>query len=143
MIKAAQAGDLDSLFYLGHDLYGLQQSNRLYQGYAIKLLQCAAEQGHKQAHFFLAIHYEAEGQLTAAHRYYLRGAKTGDGACLRALSYAYGHLGNEPTFNLQKDEVRSACLYKLNERLRIDPDLTFPNLDELCPGTVPQPNEMK
>jgi len=143
MMKAAQMGDADSQFYLGHDLYDEQQQNRLYQGYALKLWQCAAEQGHKQAHFFLAIHYKVVDQLPTAFRYYLSGAKAGDGACLRALSYAYGHLGNEPTFNLQKDEVRSACLYKLNERLRNDPDLTFPNLDELCPGTVPQPNEMK
>ncbi|MFZ4699110.1 MAG: tetratricopeptide repeat protein, partial [Candidatus Methylumidiphilus sp.] len=30
MIKAAQAGDADSLFYLGHDLYGLQQENKSY-----------------------------------------------------------------------------------------------------------------
>ena len=142
MIKAAQAGDADSLFYLGHDLYGLQQENKSYQAYALKLWQCAAEQGHKQAHFFLAIHY-VDDAPNIAYRYYLKGAKAGDGGCLRALSDAYAHAPKYPTFNLQLDVMHARCLYELNKKLRTNPDLTFPNLDELCPGTVPQPNEMK
>jgi hypothetical protein len=40
------------LFYLGHDLYGQQGQNSKYQAYALKLWQCAAERGHKKAHFF-------------------------------------------------------------------------------------------
>ncbi|MCX7113329.1 MAG: tetratricopeptide repeat protein [Proteobacteria bacterium] len=142
LIKAARAGDADSQFYLGHDLYEMQRQNKIYQSYALKMWQCAADQGHKQAHFFLAIHYEDDNPSTA-YRYYLRGAKAGDGGCLRALANAYGHEDKEPTFNLQQDNARSVCLINLNEKVRDNPDLTFPNLDELCPGTVPQPNEMK
>jgi len=52
MIKAAQAGNVDSQYYLGHDLYALQQENKKYLEYALKLWQCAAEQGHKDASFF-------------------------------------------------------------------------------------------
>lgn len=143
LIKAAQAGDADSQFYLGHDLYALQRQNKIYQSYALKIWQCAAEQGHKQAHFFLASHYRNTNQLSMAYRYYLSGAKAGDGDCLMTLAYAYGHEDKEPTFNLQQDDARSICLINLNEKVRDNPDLTFPNLDELCPGTVPQPNEMK
>jgi len=149
MIKAAQAGDVDSLFYLGHDLYGQQGQNSKYQAYALKLWQCAAERGHKKAHYFLAIHYEAEGLnkdsslLSKAYHYYISGAKAGDGGCLRQLSNAYAHAPKAETFNLKQDLPRAGCLYELNEKVRDNPDLTFPNLDELCPGTVPQPNEMK
>ena len=142
MLKAAQAGDADSQFYLGHKFYEMQRQNKIYQSYALKMWQCAADQGHKQAHFFLAIHYEDEEQ-NMAYRYYLRGAKAGDGGCLRALANAYGHENKEPTFNLRQDNKRSVCLIKLSEKVRDNPDLTFPDLDTLCPGAVPQPNEMK
>jgi len=143
MIKAAKAGDPDSQFYLAHDLYGQQDRDSHYLGYALKLWQCAAEQGHKQAHFFLALHYEAVEQFPAAYRYYLLGAKAGDKHCLSSLSDAYEHAPKSPTFNLQQDKVRGQCLFELSRKVRDNPDLTFPDLDTLCPGTVPQPNEMK
>ncbi len=143
MIKAAQAGNVDSQYYLGHDLYALQQENKKYLEYALKLWKCAAEQGHKDASFFLATHYESNDQLREAYRYYVLGAKAGSSNCLLSLSDAYGHLAQSPTFNLVKDDARAQCLYELNKKLRTNPDLTFPNLDELCPGSVPQPNEMK
>lgn len=149
MIKAAQAGDVDSQFYLAHDLYGQQNQNSKFQGYALKLWQCAAERGHKKAHFFLAIHYEAQGLhkdpslLSKAYQYYVLGAKAGDGACIRQLSNAYSHAPKALTFNLNQDLERALCLYKLNEKVRDNPDLTFPDLDTLCPGTVAQPNVMK
>ncbi|MFZ4699109.1 MAG: tetratricopeptide repeat protein [Candidatus Methylumidiphilus sp.] len=143
LIKAARAGDADSQFYLGHDLYAMQRQNKIYQIYALKIWQCASDQGHKQAHFFLAMHYKNTNQPSLAYRYYLKGAKVGDADCLMTLAYAYGHEDKEPTFNLQQDDARSVCLINLNEKVRDNPDLTFPNLDELCPGTVPQPNAMK
>ena len=143
MIKAAQAGDVDSQFYLAHDLYGQQNQNSKFQGYALKLWQCAAEQGHKQAHFFLAIHYEAVEQFPLAYRYYLLGAKAGDEDCLSSLSDAYEHSPKSQTFNLKQDKVRGQCLFMLSRKVRDNPNLTFPDLDTLCPGTVPQPNEMK
>jgi len=93
--------------------------------------------------FFLATHYESNDQFREAYRYYVLGAKAGSSNCLLSLSDAYGHLAQSPTFNLIRDDVRAQCLYELNKKLRTNPDLTFPNLDELCPGSVPQPNEMK
>jgi len=143
MLKAAKAGDADSLFYLGHDLYGRQDEHSAYAGYGLKLWQCAAEQGHKQAHFFLALHYKVKKQLPTAYRYYVAGAKAGDGSCLMTLAEAYAHSNKKETFNLDKDLDRARCFYDLNVKLRTNPDLAFPNLDTLCPGTVPQPNEMK
>jgi len=143
MIKAAQAGDADSLFYLGHELYDRQDENVAYAGYALKLWQCAVEQGHKQAHFFLALHYDVNKQPTSAYRYYLTGAKAGDGGCLAALSDAYAHTPKYPTFNLKQDKIRAQCLFELSRKVRDNQYLTFPDLDTLCPGTVPQPDEMK
>jgi TPR repeat protein len=116
LIKAARACDADWQFYLGHDLYEMQRQNKIYQGYALKMWQCAADQGHKQAHFFLAIHYEDDNPSTP-YCYYLRGAKAEDGGCLRALTNAYGHEDKEPTFNLQQDNARSVCLINVNEKV--------------------------
>lgn len=143
MIKAAKAGDADAQFYLGVDLYDHQKQNSTFEGYGLKLLQCAAEQGHKQANFHLALHYDITKQFATAYRFYLLGAKAGDGSCLSALSDAYAHTPKYPTFNLQQDIERAQCLFELGRKADDNPDITFPNLDELCPGTVPQPNEMK
>ena len=144
MIKAAKAGDPDSQFYLGLHLYDHQDQSLAFEGYALKLLQCAAEHGHKQAHFHLALHYEVTKQLPMAYRFYLRGAKAGDVSCLRTLANAYGQINAKHlTFNLQKDKSRAICLENLSEKVDDNTDLTFPDLDTLCPGTVPQPNEMK
>ncbi len=147
MIKAAQLGDRDAQFYLGQTLYNQQREIKIYGSYGVKLWQCAAEQGHKQAPFHLALHFKANEQLNLAYRYYLQGAKAGDDSCLRTLADAYSqHNPKHPTFNLQMDKQRAACLRELSKKVAPDGpsrDLTFPNLDELCPGTVPQPNEMK
>ncbi len=143
MIKAAQMGDADSQFYLGHDLYAMQRQNKIYQIYALKIWQCASDQGHKQAHFFLAMHYKNTNQPSLAYRYYLKGAKVGDADCLMTLAYAYGHEDKEPTFNLRQDNARSACLSRLSIKADRDSTITFPDLDTLCPSNVPQPNEMK
>lgn len=146
MIKAAQLGDRDAQFYLGQTLYNQQREIKIYGSYGVKLWQCAAEQGHKKAHFHLAVDYEVTHQLGLAYRYYLLGAKAGDDSCLRALSDAYAHTPKYPTFNLEKDLQRAICLEALSKKVASDGpnrDLTFPDLDTLCPGTVPQPNEMK
>ncbi len=100
------------------------------------MLYCAFQQGYGEAVYRLAAQYKLiDKDLAKAVQYYREGAKLGHASAINQLRRAYrvGDLG------LYQDIDRARCLLHLKKRLDKDPSLTFPNLDELCPGTVEQP----
>ncbi len=132
--KGAQLGDPDALVSVAKSLY---PEGKFQQAYIA--LECAVQQGHKQAAWELASNYETDKDYDKAYHAYRNGAKLGCGSCVRALAYAYAHQNKYPTFGLNKDEPRASCLFKLAKTLRDKPELRFPDLDERCPATVAQP----
>ena len=106
---------------------------------AYKMRSCAVEQGHKDAAFQLALYYKIEERSDLAYEMYRKGAMLGSSKCKASLRDAYVHESRFIELGLNQDPVEANCLYDLNKRHRDNPTLTFPDLDELCPVTVPQP----
>ncbi len=110
-----------------------------------KVWHCAVNQGHKDAAWNLAAHYETDGNFDMAYKIYRKGAKLGSTHCLNALRKAYSQRKNiitgkgyKPTFGLNKDKQRAICLEELVDKIRKNPDMKF-DLDKLCPANIKQP----
>ena len=136
--KAVMTGSPESQYWFGQYLYNHygQEQRPLY----IKITECAAKQGYKEAYYDLAIHYKTIENHKLAYQWLRRGAKAGGSGCVRNLANAYIGMANWDGIHLMRDEKRAACLYKLDSDLDKNPDLTFPDLDERCPPNVAQPN---
>lgn len=139
-LKAVQAGSADAMYSLGHYIMNNYRTDPDFAKFDVQLWECAAAQGHRKAHWWLALSYNVDEQNHLAYRWLRRGAKAGEGSCIRALSDGYDRWKTWAQLNLMEDKERAKCLFNLAELLRSNPDLTFPDLDERCPPNVAQPN---
>ena len=133
--NAAKRGNPDAQLVVGKYLFS--PLNRFEE--SKKITACAVEQGHREAAFELALHYEVDENFDMAYEIYRKGAMLGSASCINKLSYAYGHQAKYPTFGLNQDNERAKCLFLLTRELRENPELTFPDLDDRCPANVEQP----
>ena len=122
--KAAETGHPRGQFLYGELLY---YPNTIKD--AKYWLDCALQQNYADAAFSLANYEKNFGTEAEAFQYYRKGAMLGSSMCLSELvdTYRYGAYGIESDIN------HSRCLYSLQNKLRSDPSLTFPDLDDLCP----------
>ena len=124
--KAAETGHPRSQFLYGHELLYPETIDK-----GKYWLNCALDQGYADAAFYLADREVVAGRNSEAFQYYRKGAMLGSNMCLSEMVdiYRYGAYGIEANIK------RSRCLYSLQNKLRADPSLTFPNLDEQCPAS--------
>ena len=147
-IKAAKRGNPDALYILAQSLFGLKNPDAIVN----KMLQCAIDQGHKEAALALALNHRVMRDYTKSLRATRAGAKLGHPICLEKLAMGYERdptnrwAQNFSWFGLRQDKQRAECLYKLEQEVRAlgpdrwrDPEVTFPDLDERCPPHVEQP----
>lgn len=147
-VKAAKRGNPDALYILAESLFGLENPDVVVN----RMLQCAIDQGHKEAALALALNHRVMGDYTKSLRAMRAGAKLGHPGCLTELSGGYRRdpddqrAKNFNWFGLRQDKQRADCLFKLSQDLYAlpgdqwrDPAVAFPDLDERCPPNVEQP----
>lgn len=147
-IKAAKRGNPEALYVLANSSLSPETFTTVN-----RMLQCAIDQGHKEAALALALNHEVMKDYTKSLRATRAGAKLGHPICLENLAMGYER---DPTnlmaqgfswFGLRQDKQRAECLYRLEREVRElpgyggwrDPEVAFPDLDERCPPNVEQP----
>lgn len=144
LVQAAQKGEKEAQYYLAETVLNMRiiYPDRIHElgKKGIRLLECAANQGHKESHFSLALEYKIIGESQVAYQWLRRGAKIGNNYCLTSLAEGYWNEKSWKMLNLKEDEKRGDCLLKLNNLVSRKPDITFPDLDQRCPPNVLQPN---